>query len=127
MKLSRIFFLLLTLFLFVPSFVYPQSAGKPKLGSGTITGKIEKTGTCMGVSGGICVRVGKYLLDLSTEGSPSTVFVGDEKLLTKGRTVRVTYSSLENSEMDLGRLFTGHANRVVIAATSSSGNKKRKS
>lgn len=85
------------------------SAAKPKLGSGTIDGRIEKNGTCVGTPGGICVRVGKYLLDLSTEGSPST-----NSLPGKGKKVRVTYSNLQNSEMDLGRLFTGKARRIVI-------------
>ena len=125
MKLFGISFLFLSLLLLAPSFAYAQSAAKPKLGSGTVTGKLEKTGTCMGVSGGICVRLGKYLLDLSTEGSPSTVIVGDKKLLTTGRTVKVSYSNLENSEMDLGRLFTGQANRVVIVTSNRSVKKKR--
>ena len=124
MKLSRFFFLLLFLFLFIPSVNYAQNAPKPKLGSGTVSGKIEKNMSCVDTPGGICVRAGKYMLDLTTKGSPSTVIIGDKNLLTKGRSVKVSYNNLKDSEMDYGEYFTGHAKRIVILTNDSSLSKK---
>lgn len=131
MKMSRISFLLLLLFLFVPSVNYAQSAAKPKLGLGTVSGIIKRNGggcfapeTVETSDGYICVSVGKYLLELNTEGASSTVIGGGKSSLTKGKSVRVTYSNLQNSEMDLGRLFTGNAKRIVILSSNSGKRKK---
>lgn len=125
MKLSKTTFIFILLFLFGASFTFSQTGKKPKLGKGQVVGKIEKSGTCMGADDGICVRVGKYLLDLSTKGFPSTVFVGEKKLFTKGIIVKVDYSNLQDSEMDLDQLFTGSANRVTVIANKSNKIKRK--
>jgi len=117
--------LALSLALLVPLTCYAQRSGpnhaiKPKLGTGTVTGTLAPRNECAAGSDSICVSVGRYMLQLSILNPRPPVIVGDRNLLTPGRTVRVTYGNLENSEMDVGRLFTGYAQRIIITSDSSS-------
>lgn len=99
----------------VSAFAQTSGVAKPKLGSGTITGVIKPSRACAGGGNVICVGVGNYVLQLDTENPRRGVIVGGNLAsLTPGTRVSVTYEGLSNSEMDYGRLFTGHAARVAV-------------
>lgn len=112
MKLSRISFLLLSSFLLALVFVSninAQRTSKPKLGRGTFTGvasSIEKNGKRVTY---VTIKSGVYWLQLDAS---SAIIVGGN--LSEGFRVTVSYKNLENSEMDIGRVFTGKAVRITI-------------
>jgi hypothetical protein len=105
--------LLLGLFLLVTVLGGSASAQrKPKLGSGTASGVVDRQTVCGNDQNYLCVRVGSQFL-LQLEVTRSTAIVGS-KLLKHGQRARVTYVALRNSEMDRGRVFTGRAKRILL-------------
>ena len=84
-------------------------ASKPKLGAGVFEG----TASLIGREGDrivdFWVRSGDYTLMLDAR---SAIIVGG--VLSEGGRVRVNYRNLQNSEMDIGRAFSGRAVRVVV-------------
>jgi hypothetical protein len=116
MQRTLSFALSIILLFTVSAFAQTSSVEKPKLGSGTITGVIKPSRSCAGGGSVICVGVGSnYVLQLDTAYPRQGVIVGGSlSSLTPGKRVSVTYQGLSNSEMDYGRLFTGHAAQVTI-------------
>jgi hypothetical protein len=91
----------------------PQNVGtrrpsKPNLGSGIFTGVVSFVGKNGRRVTDIWVKSGEYTLMLDAR---SAVVVGD---LSDGVSVRIAYENLQNSEMDIGRAFSGKAIRIVI-------------
>lgn len=86
-----------------------QRNPKPKLGTGTFTGDISFVGKDGKHVTDFWVKSGEYTLMLDAR---SAVIVGGR--LLEGSRVRISYKNLKNSEMDIGRAFSGDAVKVVV-------------